>query len=201
MGRVQVSDAGVNGIQGSGSNPSVAVDAKGSIYYAWVAEDRLPYVATSRDAGKTWSEPIAVGLPGLDEANLFTLEVGAAGKIAFAFMGSDNSGFQECRPDCGGARAKTTWNGYLGMSADIFSKNPTFFTATVNDPSDPMKVGTCGPGRCGDAVLDFLDVVIDPQGIPSAAFVDACVKCTLETLSDIGNEGLFARCSGGPRLR
>ncbi|HVF53383.1 MAG TPA: hypothetical protein VNC78_07205 [Actinomycetota bacterium] len=191
--RVQVADNGVNGIGGGGSNPSVTVDDAGNIYFGWVAANHLPYIATSSDAGATWSEPIQVGVPGLHEANLFTIDSGASGTLAFSYMGSLNSKYQECYPDCVGATPKTTWNGYVGMTSRILAAKPLIYTGTVNDPADPLKVGTCGPGRCGDTILDFLDIVVGPDGVVNAAFVDACIDCTVNTLVDSGNEGLFVR--------
>ena len=85
---------------------------------------------------------------------------------------------------------------------DVLSPNPTFFSASVNDPKHPLKVNACGPGRCG-RVLDFIDVEIAPDGAPWAAFVDACkAVCEttkVETLDD--NDGLLGSLVGGPNLK
>ena len=63
------------------------------------------------------------------------------------------------------------------MSDNVFDKDPVFYSGTVNDPKDPLTRGDCGPRRCQDAV-DFIDVVISPDGIPFAAFADSCtVPC------------------------
>lgn len=176
----------------NGHDPSVAVDGRGNIYYVWIgAKDRLPYFAVSRDGGKKWSKPMMIGAPGVNETNLPTIDVGSPGKIAIAYMGSENSpgepfpgppGCTDRDPRPGSFRTpcrdeayeKTTWNGYISMSVDALDEDPIFYSATANDKRDPLKRFRCGPGRCGQTVLDFIDVVIGPDGTPWAAFADAC---------------------------
>lgn len=185
----------------SGSDPSVAVDDKGNIYYAWVADDRLPYLTVSRDGGKSWSKPLMVGAPGLKEANLPTLDVGAPGKVAIAYMGATNSPFPRCERECQTSDyAETTWNGYITMSADVFGRNPLFYSGSVNDPKDPMYRGRCGPGRCG-AIYDFIDVIVAPNGQPYGAYVDACTMICPQGGANDSAEGVVGRLVGGPKLR
>lgn len=186
----------------SGPDPSVAVDAKGNIYYAFVAKNFMPYVVYSRDGGESWSRPIMVGPPGIKEVNLLTIDAEAPGKIALAYMGSDNvvvtkKKGEEARRDY----AKATWNGYITMTVNLFDRRPLFFTGMINHPSDPLKRQRCGPGRCG-RVFDFIDVEIAPDGTPYGAFTDACIDlCATEGLSDMGDAGLVGRLVGGPSLR
>lgn len=186
----------------SGPDPSVAVDAKGNIYYAFVAKNFMPYVVYSRDGGETWSRPIMVGPPGIKEVNLLTIDAEAPGKIALAYMGSNNirvikkKGEEPSRD-----YAKATWNGYVTMSVNLFDRKPLFFTGMINHPSDPLKRQRCGPGRCG-RVFDFIDVEIAPDGTPYGAFTDACIDlCATEGLSDMGDAGLVGRLVEGPNLR
>ncbi|MDQ4064871.1 MAG: glycoside hydrolase [Actinomycetota bacterium] len=198
-----------------GSDTSVAVDRKGNLYYLWLGQDdRLPYLAVSRDKGETWSKPVAVGPPQLKEANLPSIVARGVGKIALVYYGSTNSPFRPCPeddPDCndGANYLKTTWNGYLTISANALDKSPTFYTGLVNDPSDPLVRQRCGPGRCYN-VLDFIDVGIGPDGIAYAAFVDVCIPkgdspCTERTPVNAWGgrgrfEGLVTRMVGGPAL-
>lgn len=186
------------------TDPSVDVDRNGNIYYTFVGKDGLVYLSTSTDGGETWRKPLMIAAPGVDEANLATLDVGGPGKVAVIYMGSENSPYQKCREECETARYRdVTWNGYMTMTVDALDKNPVFFTATVNHPSDPLKRNRCGPGRCGSAVLDFLDVVVGPDGTPYAAFVDACTQICAgaQGLADLGNVGILGRLVGGPSLR
>jgi hypothetical protein len=185
---VQVSDIAAE----SGGDPSIAIDANNTVYYLWIdAGDRLPRLTTSRNGGKTWSKSIVVSPRSVKATNLATLDVGAPGKVAIAYYGT--TGDTDDR--------ETGWNGYLAEGFNVLSANPTFYTATVNDPRNPLKVNGCGPGRCG-RVLDFIDVEIAPDGTPWAVYVDACAatceKTRTESIHD--NEGVVGQLVGGPSL-
>lgn len=200
--RVQIAGNGVNGLGAGGDNPSIDVDRKGNLYYTWIGADRLPYLAVSRDGGKKWTRPMMIGPPGLTEANLITVDAGEPGKLAIAYMGSENSPYQSCRPDCQtGDYAKTSWNGYVAITTTALGSEPVLLTGIANDPKDPLKRTTCGPGRCGSTIFDFIDIVIGRDGTPYAAFVDACVALCASGGPDSGNEGLMVRMVGGPQLR
>lgn len=197
---------------------AVAADEDGNVYYTWVARDRLPYLAVSTDGGESWGEPIMVAPPGLREANHSDIDVGATGQVALAYMGSENSPgppFPDEELQCeegnrfqntcvGGsfaedpdeAYADVTWNGYITVSDDVLTDEPRFLSAPVNDPSDPLVRGLCGPGGCPGAG-DFFDVKIAPDGTPWAAFVDTCVvdRC-LGGLISPGGEGIAGRLVG-----
>lgn len=221
--RVQVADNGVPQtlIGVYEHETSVAVDEKGNVYYFWMSNDRLPYLAVSRDQGKTWTKPIPVGPPGLKEATLPHVTVGGTGKVAAVYYGSTNSPGKpfpqadDCKPmmvECfrnlfflnppdPKSYRNTTWNGYMTVTGDALSKRPTFHTATINDPDDPFVRGTCGPIRC-KSVYDFIDVAIDKQGRPWAAYVDICLLGCVEGESgNQGNDGILGTIVGGPRLR
>jgi hypothetical protein len=102
-----------------------------------------------------------IGAPGVQHAVFPELIVGGVGKIAWVYMGSANA-------DAGAGR---TYDAYMGVSYDALGPNPTFYSATVNDPvNDAFVVGAC----CG-GVQDFIDVRIGPDGTPWGAFVDDCL--------------------------
>ena len=178
-----------------GPDPSVDVDAKGNVYYTYLNEKRLPQLVYSRDNGKTWSQPMAIGAPGLTETVHATLDAGKPGSVAIAYYGTDDvSGKIDKRK----YPQKVAWNGYITISDNVFAANPTFYSGTVNDPKDPLTRGACGPRRCQDAV-DFIDVVISPDGIPYAAFADSCtIPCGGATTQTAGVVGSLVR---GPKLR
>lgn len=197
-----------------GSDTSVAVDRKGNLYYLFLSNDRRPYLSVSRDKGETWSKPVAVGVPGLKEANLPSIVARGVGKIALVYYGSTNSPWRRCpedEPDCYDRNEyrTATWNGYLTISANALDRSPTLYTGLVNHPSDPLVRQQCGPGRCHN-VLDFIDVNIGPDGIAYGAFVDSCIPkgepaCTAELPTNAGGfsgiyEGLVTKIVGGPSL-
>jgi hypothetical protein len=205
--RVQVAENGM-----AHHEASVATDRKGNIYYAWSAADRLIYLSISKDGGRKWSKPMMIGAPGVNETNLPSLDVGEPGQVAIAYMGSENSPgrpFPESpgsttNPDCFVAQLPcpppdeykdTTWNGYVTITKNALDKNPTFFSTTVNDKKDPFKRGTCGPGRCGLDILDFIDITIAPDGQVWSAWVDACISVCSEPKGqqDQGSEAVVGR--------
>jgi hypothetical protein len=172
-----------------GGDPSVAVDTNGNIYVVFVDAERQTMLATSRNAGKTWSKPLNVAAPGVLQTNLATVTVGAPGKIAIAYYGSTSD------------EKNAFWSGYLASGVDVLTSRPTFYSASINNPKNPLKAKGCGPGRCG-RVLDFIDVEISPSGQPWGAYVDACretcEKTGVESYAD--NEGIAGTLVGGPRL-
>jgi hypothetical protein len=185
------------------TDPSIETDRKGNIYYLYMARNHMPYLVISRDDGKTWSKPMMVGAPGLNEGNLPTLEVSAPGKLAIAYYGSTNSPYQRCREECEQKDyAKTTWNAYMTVSTTALDEDPVFYTTSVNDPRDPMKRQECGPGRCGTSVYDFIDIEIAPDGQVWASFVDACtLTCpSRDGMQDLGKDGVVGRLVGFQRL-
>lgn len=204
--RIQVANNGMpvtdNGVPGNtrifSHEAAVAVDDDGNIYYFWVARNRLPYLAISRDAGKTFSKPIMVGPPALSEAWGPAMDIGPTGKIALAYLGSTNAPGGEA-PDGYGPEYpdSVTWNGYITTTVDPLSKKPSFFTASVNPPSDPIVRGECGIDSCSVQV-DFIDVVIGPDGRPYTSMVDECAPPGNACSSFLGFVGTVV---GGPKLR
>jgi hypothetical protein len=187
-------------------DPSVDVDKHGNIYYTWTGGDRRVYFTTSKDGGTTWSDAVVVSPPGVHEANLATLDVGGKGKVAIAFMGSENSPWRHncekrdtCPPD--DKYTNTTWNGYVTTTTNALARNPVFVSTTVNPTNDPIARRRCGPGRCG-LVFDFIDVVIAPSGEPYATFVDTCIAmCAGESATtNYGADGVVVRIVGGRSL-
>ena len=197
--RVQVA---ANTTEFLGSDTSIAVDKKGNLYYAYETEKQELYLVTSTDGGETWSKPLMVGAPGVNEVTLPTLDVGDPGKIAIAYMATTNSPFKRCRPDCETSHyAKTKWNGYITMTTNALAENPTFYSATINHPSDPLYRGRCDFSNRCSPILDFIDIEIHPDGTPYGAFVDACLAACKSTGQVDGSAGIVGRLLGGPKLR
>jgi hypothetical protein len=175
----------------AGGDPSVAVDAAGTLYYVFVnSADRHVLLFTSADQGKHWSKPIDVTAPGVTQTNLATIDVGDPGKVAIAYYGTTGQGTVK------------TWNGYLTIGEGVLGANPVFYSASVNDPAHPLKIGDCGPGRCG-RVLDFIDVNISPSGQAFGSFVDACMAACEKTHQEsiVDNQGAIGTLIGGFKLK
>jgi hypothetical protein len=175
----------------------VALGPRGELFYVWLGRDRLPHLSVSRDGGRHWSKPLVVAAPGVKEANLPDVAAWRDGRVALFYIGStDSKGapFNECY-DLGGCVASgdpsssagyenVSWNGYLTTSFDPLAAHPTFWSASLNPPGDPIARGFCGPrpGRCN--LGDFQDVQFAPDGSPWASLVDACVATCARPRND-----------------
>ncbi len=195
--RVQVASNGMNCCYAGlfyDHEAGVAADPDGNVYYAWVAADRLPYLAVSRDGGATWGPPLEIGIPGLRESVLPALALGAPGKVAIAYLGSTNSPWDGTAAQ--GDYASATWNEYVTETTDALDADPLFTSVSVNDPADPLVRGECGPIRC-QTEGEFINVQI---GLDGTAWTSASDGCNFSTCSGLG-EGVAGHLVGGKSLR
>jgi hypothetical protein len=187
--RVKVAERG-----GVAHEAGVAADSQGNVYYTWIGTDRLPYLAISRDGGETWDDPMMIGAPKVRRSSLAAIDMGADGKIALTYVGSETKSKKQ---------EDWTWNGYITMTTDALAERPVFYTGTINTKRDPLTIQSCGTTRCA-TLGDFFDVVIGPDGTPWAAFVDGCAsrnEC-ITTFENVGvrGEAVVGRLVGGPSL-
>lgn len=209
--RVQVSDS----VGAAAPHLSVAVDAKDNVFFAWWDNaDRLPYLSTSTDHGKTWSKPLMIAPPGVHEVNFPVIYAGDEGKIAINFPGTTvDDPEDKTRP----------WNQYIVASTNALAADPLFVSTTANPVSDPIHRGDCLQ-RCA-GMFDFIDVIVSPHdGDIWATATDTCtndredgegeaeaVDCVTNPENKDGNssagagiandeEGYAIRQLSGPRL-
>ncbi|HEX9945842.1 MAG TPA: hypothetical protein VGG03_27865 [Thermoanaerobaculia bacterium] len=186
-------------LPGTEHENTTAVDAADNLYMTWWDEnDRLPYLAISRDHGRTWSAPLMIAPPGVQEVNFPTIDAGEKGRIVIHFPGTvvgDRNDGQ--RP----------WNLYEVVSTNALADNPLFVFTIANDAAEPIHRGPCGPGRCA-GMFDFLDVVVPPAGVPAMAegFWAAGVDTCDDGCERFGNpatqmDGIVVRQVAGPSLR
>lgn len=181
-----------------GHEVTIAVDEENNVYANWVAEGRL-MLASSSDEGATWTEAIDVTPPGLTATHLPVIAAGAAGKVVMAFAGTDDpEGYEEEEGDDADAK----WHAFLMLIDDALTPTPSMTTARVNPADDPVVKGRCGPGRC-PALYDFIDVIVDADGRPWAAFSDACVEECVTDPKEKNNalQGFVGTLEVGPSLR
>jgi hypothetical protein len=170
----------VHDMNTAGTQTAVTSDKAGNIYYVWwQAGTNLPYMAVSKDAGRTFGPPLLVGPPGLKAVNFPSIDAGEKGVVTITYPGTMVA--DETNP----ARP---WNYYVAVSYDALAKSPVFHSATANPLKDPIHRGVC-LGRCA-GMYDFLDVIVSPAGEIWAAAVDTCTKACAEA-------GLGATSLGG----
>jgi hypothetical protein len=197
----QVPLPGVAGVPGGDNEHenTTAVDAAGNLYMTWWDHnDRLPYLATSRDHGRTWSQPLMIAPPGVQEVNFPTIDAGDEGRIVLHFPGTTVADRSDGR---------RPWNLYQVVSTNALDPDPLFVFTSANDPAEPIHRGNCGPGRCA-GMFDFLDVVVPPAEAPDfaqgfwAAGVDTCrAECEQGTAGATRMDGIVIRQLAGPVLR
>ncbi len=179
--RVQVASNGMNatlsggfGVVAPGSGQSdyqatVMADGAGHVFFFWVAKDRLPYLAVSRDGGRTFGRPLRVSPPSVREAWGPAIDLDSKGRLGLAYLGSTDSPGAPWT----GSYSDTTFTGYLGLVASPLAPVPSVVTAPVTGAGASLAHGACGPGRCNASILDFIDVALAPDGSVYGAFVDS----------------------------
>lgn len=183
---------------GDAGHGSVAVAKDGTVYLSW-GGGKFPNggpinVAVSRDKGKTWTKPIALGKRefGIENSRFPVAVAGDGNRAVVAWLGSDEQG------DGSAAAFPGTW--YL-YASHTYDGGKTWKSYRVT--SNPVQVGAvCTAGTtCGNDrnLLDFNDMVIDKQGRVYIAFADGCTK-TKCTKSDRQNKAAIARLVGGRGL-
>ena len=179
--RTQVAKNGMNttvsggfGFVAPGSGQSdyqaaVVGDKAGNLFFSWVALDRLPYLAVSRDGGKTFGPPIRLSPPDVKEAWGPALDLDARGRLAVSFMASTSSPGAPWT----GSYGDTTFTAYLGLLPQPTAKRPRMTVLPVTKAEEPLVRGRCGPGRCNAGILDFIDVALAPDGSVWGSYVDS----------------------------
>ncbi len=68
---------------------SIAADRLGNLYYVWYdSKHRLPWLAISRDHGKTWGDPIMIAPQACTRCSGLRSRAGGTGNIAISFPGT-----------------------------------------------------------------------------------------------------------------
>jgi len=113
----------------SEQSDALAIDGNGNLYAVWISgETYLPVTAHSSDGGQHWSEPIVVSPPDVVQAVFPSITVTANGKVGIAYYGTTD---------------KWNWTGYLTLTTDALIADPTFESATVTYPNQPLMSEPC----------------------------------------------------------
>ena len=119
---------------------AVAVDEGGNVHATWISTDMMPWYAYSRDKGETWSSPMMVAAPVVNESGFPTIFAGDEGRIVIGYIGESH----DWNESTGGG-----WSGYMAIMTDTFSESPLITSVAVNLPTDPLDIlPDCGNIRC-----------------------------------------------------
>jgi hypothetical protein len=188
----------VSSLTAASTHIAAAFDDADNLYVVWWdSQLRLPWLAVSKDHGKTFGAPMMVAPPGVKEVNFPEITAGEAGKIALTFPGTESG----LRTD-----NKRPWNDYIVISTNALDANPLFISTTANPLENPVHRGNCGPGRCGP-MWDFIDIVSSPlDGGIWATLSDTCesAACTKPggvIDAESSGMGMAVRQVSGPTIR
>ena len=182
---------------GDAGHGSVAVGKDGTVYLSWGGGD-FPKggpvnVAVSRDKGRTWTKPVAVGGEYRIKNSRFPVAVAGDGdRAVVAWLGTNESG------DGSAAAFNGTW--YL-YASHTYDRGKTWRSYRV--AANPVQVGavctsgtTCGSDR---NLLDFNDMVVDSKGRVYIGFADGCLRSSCDK-KDRHDKASIARLVSGRGL-
>ena len=182
------------------SDPAVAIDANGRVYFAMANADATALVATSDDRGKTWQNIFDVGASfGLKNIRYPAAVAGDAGRAAIAFYGTATPG------NANAASFNGIWHLYV---AHTFDGGLTWTTtdATPNAPIQRGCIWTGGGANICRNLLDFFDITISKDGRVQVGYVNGCPggDCAQAASTASGNAyaatATIARQSSGRRM-
>jgi PKD domain len=186
-------------------DPSVSIDADGTVYFVYQAEDRLtgnldgtdlagdthPKVAVSHDHGVTWQPSIDVGANVINgnpvrNATFVTATAGSSGRAAVAFYGTEKGGNNwSCGDgdDCSlnvqgqstGINARTAFTGVWYLYISTTFDGGKTWTTQNVTPGDPVQRSGICGGGTCRNLLDFTDIQIDKEGRILFGGEDGCV--------------------------
>jgi len=169
-------DSGLQDVYTAGT----AVDRHGTLYIAWIGPGTLPYLVTSTDRGLSWSAPMMVAAPGVQAVRRVAIAVRKRGQVALAYLGTTD-----------GAH----FNGYITESRDVLTERPRFWSASVNDPGEPL-VNAADSETFGDRFF-FGTATMASDGTVWAGF--HCAKTGACPGRRVGVVGRLTERPGRPR--
>ncbi|MEY2485873.1 MAG: hypothetical protein QOH39_1521 [Verrucomicrobiota bacterium] len=193
--------------QGQGADPSIAIDADSTVYYAYVNNEPVgagdppeghARVKVSHDHGVTWINDFDLGAShGIKNAVEIEAVGGSSGRAAVGFLGTDVNGDYQANsfPGKWYAFIATTYDGGLTW---------TTVNATPSDPVQSMTgVWQQGGGHQDRNLLDFNEITVDDKGHVLYGYSDGCVTegCITGTApNDFTANMRVARQSGGKSI-
>ncbi len=184
----------------SASDPAVAIDKNGRVYFAMAAADSALAMGFSDDHGVTWHNIVNVSSAlGLKNVRYPAAIAGDGNRAAIAFLGTTAAG------DANSATFNGVWHLYVSHT---FDGGVTWATtdATPNMPVQRGNIWTGGGANIGRNLLDFFDAAIDKQGRVQIGYANGCSggNCAQSSPSATGNAysavASILRQSSGTRL-
>lgn len=162
------------GYQPYGSDPSLAVDAGGSIHLLHPSRESIPVLRSSQDGGRTWTAPRAITPPEVTSTIFPLVRVLDHGALVAAYLATTDP-LKD--PDPSFAPPTTTWRLYLTRVDDPTGEARL---TTVVAEDDPVQRGCVwmrgGVGSACRNVGDFIGAAAR-DGLVAVALADGCDAC------------------------
>ncbi len=143
----------------------LTADSAGNLYIAWPDGDGVLRLTVSKDHAATWSTPVAIAAPAVKVVSYASVTAKVPGTIAVVYYGSSDG-------------EKT--DAYIAESTNALDATPTFWTVTVNAPSDPMYPRGFEDGHvallAGGDLNEIIQVKYAPNGDLWASFAKQMCK-------------------------
>jgi hypothetical protein len=182
------------GFKTGGNFPTLAIDNNGNLYAVWeqapvngggqITGPTLLKYSFSTNEGTTWSTPITIPTPGLNNNVFAWVAAGDNGRVDVAWYGTPataDPGNSTCGTTGGGkggpdATTNGIWSLYMTQTLNGHSPSPTF-TAPILAGEHYVHKGTIQTiigGQCGDRTLgDFLQLRVGSRGEAQIAYADS----------------------------
>jgi hypothetical protein len=191
-------------------DPSVSIDADGTVYFVYQAEDRLtgnadgtdlagnthPKVAVSHDHGLHWEPSVDVGANVLNggpikNATFVAATAGSGGRAAMMFYGTETGGNNwacgegdDCsvnvQGEATGINARPVFKGVWYAYISTTFDGGKTWTTQNVTSGDPVQRGGICGGSTCRNLLDFLDLQIDKEGRILLAGEDGCIGACVQ---------------------
>lgn len=161
-------------------DPTVAVDAAGTIWVTYQDRSGALWLAHSTDDGATWSE-VRVTPEGVI-GTMPAMVAGDAGHVAIAYPGTDDVASFDAIDDLTDAeRDQLVWGGFWTVSTDADQPDASFTTVEATGDDPLMRGDACANGgRCRFQV-DFIEATVTPDGQVFASLSDGCIRSCADT--------------------
>jgi hypothetical protein len=198
--------------------PWLNLDARGNLYAVWVTGGVVYLSVSPIDAPQNnpavggrpatfWTPKARVSLPAVTSAVFPAVTAGDAGRIAIAYMGSEDCATPGASDNC---QAEATWNTYTAVITDALSLARAGATTTIVSGKVNHRVVhrgsvcTSGTTCTGDrSLLDMLDLGFDEAGRVAVVFMDNNNGVAAEPRTAAAKNGpftQFAKEVAGPSL-
>ncbi len=186
-------------------SPMIATDSDLNAYLTYNGKDGQMYfaraaAAAAADSMTGFTEPVRVSPPGTTLAHMSVIAAGAPGRVAIAYLATDEPGAAGMAPN--DAPATTRWHLMVSMTGNALDDAPTWVTVRATPEDDPVQIGRIWQGGGTEPKRNLRDFIgIDERdGRVYVAFADGCTGGCTTSEASVDNEVSLFILETGPSL-